>query len=322
MRTVLSTNAQKSKYYCKTKYSLVQRIHVIRTVKELREYRDSLNAPTESIGFVPTMGALHAGHISLMRSACARNKIMIASIFVNPKQFSLGEDFDKYPRQLELDLDILSKQNFGSKFSCLFAPTEAEMYPSRPLCHIEPTDFSHIYEGTKRPDFFRGVATVVGKLLNIVRPTDVYFGQKDISQCILVRRMVSDLNMPVNVNVIETIREESGLAMSSRNAYLNEKERNAAVILFQALSEGKALFSNSKDIPCEVIRLKIEAILKKEPLVTQIEYISIANPMDMTELEVCKAGAVISAAIRVGNVRLIDNVLVGSAESIISCIDL
>jgi len=161
--------------------------------------------------------------------------------------------------------------------------------------------------------------------LNIVRPTDVYFGQKDISQCILVRRMVSDLNMPVNVNVIETVREESGLAMSSRNAYLSEIERKAAVVLYKALSEGRAQFSefsSSKIVHCEVVRLKIEAILKKEPLVTQIEYISIADPLDMKEIEVCKAGAVISAAIRVGNVRLIDNVLVGTAEDIISSTEL
>eukprot|EP01036_Dinobryon_divergens_P033143 gene33144-42865_t len=290
----------------------------------MRNIRSLLNSSNESIGFVPTMGALHDGHLSLIQKAISRNNTVIVSIFVNPKQFSAGEDYDKYPRQLENDLEILHK-HFGTQISYLFYPSESEMYPSNPLCHIEAEAFCTIFEGQRRPDFFRGVATVVGKLFNIVRPTDSYFGQKDISQCILLQRMVQDLNMPVRVNVCESIREEDGLAMSSRNAYLSSEERVAAPVLHRALQSGKEMLlllggSETNPIYCEYIRMEIQRCLLSEPMVSSIEYISIADPSDMTERQEYNGredGVVISAAIRLGQTRLIDNVLVGSAEKII-----
>ena len=304
-------------------YIQSRNIHVVSKVKEMITIRSLLNSPNESIGFVPTMGALHDGHLSLIQKAVAQNDTVIVSIFVNPKQFSAGEDYDKYPRQLENDLRIL-RQNFDTKIKYLFYPSESEMYPSKPLCHIEAEDFCHIFEGQRRPDFFRGVATVVGKLFNIVRPTDSYFGQKDISQCILLQRMVQDLNMPVRVHVCESIREEDGLAMSSRNAYLSSEERAAAPVLFTALQSGKELLlqlgeSDINAVYSEYVRMEIRRHLLSEPLVSHIEYISIADPSDMTESEEYKGheyGAVISAAIKIGHTRLIDNVLVGAAEKI------
>lgn len=292
----------------------------------MKSARKQLNCPEESIGFVPTMGALHDGHLSLIETAASRNDNVVVSIFINPKQFSAGEDFDKYPRQLESDLKTLSKI-LKNRIRFVFAPSEAEMYPSKALCHVEPAAFSSIYEGRQRPDFFRGVATVVTKLFNIVRPTEAYFGQKDISQCILLRRMVEDLDLSTKIRVCASVREPDGLAMSSRNAYLSEEERKAASILFRALSNGKTVVEASlrrggQPVLCEDIKQIIEQTLRTEPLVRSIEYISLAEPSNMAEVTTLAdsgGGLVISSAIRLGSVRLIDNVLVGSAETIVDC---
>jgi pantoate--beta-alanine ligase len=259
----------------------------------------------------------------------------MASIFVNPTQFSAGEDLDKYPRTLDSDLQKLTAA--GVDF--VFVPEPKEMYARWPtsteqLCHVEPKSFATIEEGKARPEFFRGVATVVTKLFNIATPDVAYFGQKDISQCILICNLVKDLNMPVQVNVMETIRDtKDGLALSSRNAYLTSEERAVAGVLYKALSAGKELIENSHptmhvealnktEVVAEVIK-----VLKSQPLVTKIEYVSVASHHDMKELEdhehhakvpvTAEHGAVISAAIRLGNVRLIDNVLVGKANELL-----
>jgi len=280
----------------------------------MRQYR----AANPVISFVPTMGALHDGHLTLVKRAKEMNCKVVVSIFVNPTQFSAGEDLDKYPRQLAADLEKLRPLGVD----CVFTPTQADMYPGNSLCHVEPAKFGQISEGLARPEFFRGVATVVCKLFNIVQPTHTFFGQKDISQCILIQRMVQDLNMPVNVTVCPTIRESDGLAMSSRNAYLHRIERPACSVLYKALSAAKAYCDQTQHTKFPVRREDIistaNAILRQEPLVTQIEYVSVASHADMTELSAYNAhsagaGAVISAAIRIGNVRLIDNVLVGQA---------
>jgi pantoate--beta-alanine ligase len=267
------------------------------------------------IGFVPTMGALHDGHLTLMKRAKKENDIVVSSIFVNPTQFSAGEDLDKYPRTFEKDLEMIT--SIGVDY--VFYPQIKDMYPSNSLCHVEPSKFSNICEGIARPDFFRGVATVVCKLFNIVQPNIAYFGQKDISQCILVKSLVLDLNIPVQIQVCETIRENDGLAMSSRNTYLTPNERSHANILFKALSTGKELFSNSKSndtISSKDIIKVIENKLKSEPLVSKIEYISLASHIDMKELDYISLskGAVISSAIKLGSVRLIDNLLLGVAN--------
>lgn len=309
----------KYNYNClKTKLILIHRdIHIANSIHALKTYRHSPDIINKSIGFVPTMGSLHQGHIELMKTAKLENNIVITSIFVNPTQFSQGEDFDKYPRNLQKDLDIMKS---SKAVDCLFAPSTDEMYPLNALCHVEPSAFSNILEGKARPEFFRGVATIVAKLFNIVECSTAYFGQKDISQCILIQKMVNDLNFNTKIKVIETIREADGLAMSSRNAYLTSQERAKAAILYKALSQGKEFCEKQESVSRDVIIDEINKVLLTEELVTRIEYVSIASHIDMTELNVVnrEKGAVISAAIRIGNVRLIDNILVGDANRILS----
>lgn len=299
--------------------NLGRRLHLARNIASMQQYHQlQRKQGIERIGFVPTMGALHSGHLELMKLAKNRNDIAIASVFVNPTQFSAGEDYDKYPRQLVKDLDMMETVGID----CVFAPDTEEMYPPKRLCHVEPSSFSQIYEGRARPEFFRGVATIVCKLFNIVQPTTAYFGQKDISQCILIRKMVQDLNIPVNIHVVETIRDIDGLALSSRNAYLTSSERKQANILYRSLLAGKKLIEESKDIiDTNQVKQRIEDVMKTEPMVSKIEYISIASHEDMSELEsvsMYETGAVISSAIRLGNVRLIDNLLVGKSNEILS----
>ena len=278
------------------------------------------------------MGALHLGHQSLAVLARRECEVVVASIFVNPTQFGPAEDLEKYPRTLQHDLQLLEKAGVD----CVFAPSDPkEMYRERsPLCHVEPAAFSSILEGIARPDFFRGVATVVTKLFNIIQPSVAYFGQKDISQCILIQRMVRDLDFPIDVRICETLREEDGLAMSSRNTYLTAGERKVASVLFCALSAGKNVFesrikernerqaasssASSSFIKREEVVKACEAVLAAEPLVTHVEYISAASAEDMCEEmdgweALSSSGFVLSAAIKVGEVRLIDNLLVGSA---------
>jgi pantoate--beta-alanine ligase len=292
--------------------SCMRSIHLATSISCMRDYRDRHTR----VSFVPTMGALHDGHLHLVQRAKATGMKVVVSIFVNPTQFSIGEDLDKYPRQLEADLAKL--QPLG--VDCVFIPSQMDMYPGDSLCHVEPSKFSGISEGIARPDFFRGVATVVCKLFNIVQPSQAFFGQKDISQCILVRRMVQDLNMPVQVQVCPTIRELSGLAMSSRNAYLSASERSAASVLFRALHGAKLHCEKEgpqRTVSREDIIVIAESILLSEPLVTRIEYISVASHEDMAEVlryDGTAGGVIISAAVRIGTVRLIDNVLVGECS--------
>jgi pantoate--beta-alanine ligase len=287
-------------------------IHVARTIEEVRRFRSNLGL--SKLGFVPTMGALHEGHISLVLKAKKQSDVVASSIFVNPTQFSAGEDLDKYPRSFDSDLESLKAA--GVDF--VFAPKLEEVYGRKPLCHVEPADFSQISEGIARPDFFRGVATIVCKLFNIVTPSTAYFGQKDISQCILVKQMVEDLNMPVDIVICETLRHDDGLAMSSRNTYLSPTERAVANVLYRALSAARTKFNGptSGGVTREELLDSVMKILESESMVSRIEYVSIASHFDMKELNVTDPikGAVISSAIRLGSVRLIDNVLIGSAE--------
>jgi pantoate--beta-alanine ligase len=292
--------------------SQVRCLHIIKTIEEMHQFRKELYQKGEKIvGFVPTMGALHEGHLHLMTKARSYSDLVIASIFVNPTQFSAGEDLDRYPRQVETDIHLMKRVGVD----ILFLPDQ--MYETKPLCHVEPLRFSQISEGVARPEFFRGVATIVAKLFNIVRPDVALFGQKDISQCILIQNMVKDLNIPTTIKVIETVRESDGLAMSSRNAYLKSHERPFAKILYQALLIGSRLIEEKKIVQKEEIVHVIEEALQSETLVSKIEYISIASHINMEELEKIDAanGCVISSAIRLGNVRLIDNVLVGKART-------
>lgn len=258
------------------------------------------------IGFVPTMGALHAGHMSLVRTARQENDIVIASIFVNPAQFGPNEDFDKYPRDFEGD----SRQLAEAGVDTLFVPEASSMYPEGFSTHIEVGGLSDKLCGAFRPGHFRGVATVVTKLLNLVSPTRAYFGQKDYQQCIIIRRLVKDLSMDVEIVMCPTLREPDGLAMSSRNRYLTPEDRKAAGVLYKALSDASGVLKSGIIDIREIIGAMRDA-LASEPRVSEVEYASVYDPETLIELpELPGAVALLALAARVGGVRLIDNMLV------------
>lgn len=280
-----------------------------RTVASIRAMRHALD-PRVKVGFVPTMGALHDGHLSLVREARAHNDVVVASVFVNPTQFGEGEDFDKYPRQLEQDQDLLADLGVDH----LLAPDAGSMYGKNHASAVTVQSFEHIAEGKARPGHFSGVATIVTKLFNIVQPTNAYFGQKDAAQCCLIKRIVEDLDMPVNVNIIPTVRESDGLAMSSRNAYLSPAERQAAPVVYRSLCAAKDLFAQLREdesIPASQLLDAVQSTLHGEPLVNEVQYVAIDNKATMQPLEqVHRAeGAIISLACKVGAVRLIDNIV-------------
>ncbi|CAB9514475.1 Pantothenate synthetase [Seminavis robusta] len=281
-----------------------------RTVASIRSMRHALD-PAVKIGFVPTMGALHEGHLSLVKEARARNDIVVASIFVNPTQFGEGEDFEQYPRQLEQDQDLLADLGVDH----LFAPDANSMYGKNHDSFVSVEGFEDIAEGKARPGHFRGVATIVTKLFNIVQPSNAYFGQKDAAQCCLIQRIVDDLDMPLHVNVIPTVREPDGLAMSSRNAYLTTTERQAAPVVYRSLCAARDLFLGlpaESSIPAAHIQQVVESILASEPLVSEVQYVAIDNKANMRPIDddVHRSeGAIISLAVKVGSVRLIDNIV-------------
>lgn len=280
-------------------------MQIARTVEEFRALRASVPA----LGVVPTMGFLHEGHLSLVRRAKAECGAAAATIFVNPTQFAANEDFSTYPRSLERDLDLLRAE--GCDFA--FAPDRVEaMYPPGFDIRIAIGGVTTMLEGAVRPGHFDGVATVVAKLLNITQPTRAYFGQKDAQQCVVVRKLVRDLNMPTEIVVCPTVREADGLAMSSRNAYLAPAERQAATILIRALRAAEALFQ-AGEREAETLRQAMRAVLAGEPMAV-VEYVSAAHPETLTELERIGAeGALLSLAVRIGKTRLIDNLVLPPA---------
>ncbi len=270
----------------------------------MQSLADSMRRRGKTIGFVPTMGFLHEGHLSLMRQAREENDVAITSIFVNPTQFGPGEDFDRYPRDAEGDRRKC--ESAGVDF--LFMPSAAEMYPEKPPIFVTVEGISNILEGAVRPGHFRGVATVVAKLFHIVKPHRAYFGQKDYQQCVVIRRMVKGLNMDVEVVMLPTVREPDGLAMSSRNTYLNADERRAAASLFRALSAARDLYgAGARDI--EKLKKKMEAVLREEKKITT-DYVEIADPDTLDLLSETADKMVFLVAVRLGRTRLIDNLLV------------
>ncbi|HVG29279.1 MAG TPA: pantoate--beta-alanine ligase [Pyrinomonadaceae bacterium] len=265
--------------------------------------------PDKTIGLVPTMGALHEGHLSLVREARRMCDTVVVSIFVNPKQFAPTDDFQTYPRDLTKDTMILADYNVDY----IFAPAVEEIYPKNFSTHVEVEGLSDQLEGAARPGHFRGVATVLTILFNIVRPDFAYFGQKDAQQTLVVRRMVRDLAMDTEIVVLPTVREESGLAFSSRNAYLSEGERKAAPVLRRALAHAESAYGegerNGKRL-AELVRADIE----REPA-AQIEYVSVADAETLAPLERLDDRLVlVSLAVRFGKTRLIDNILLNKAN--------
>jgi len=276
---------------------------VVNSVAEMRAVRRGL---TGSVGLVPTMGYLHEGHLALVRRARSENETVVVSIFVNPTQFGAGEDFQTYPRDPERDLTLLQ----GEEADVVFMPPAEEMYPAHFSTWVDVQQITERLEGAFRPGHFRGVATVVAKLFNIVEPTRAYFGQKDAQQLIVMKRMVSDLNMNLELVAVPTVREPDGLAMSSRNTYLSPKERHAALVLWQALNLANHLWSGGERNAGK-IRQKMKALIDSEPL-AQIDYISVADAESLEELGEIDRPALVSLAVRVGKTRLIDNIVLPS----------
>ncbi|HEX9987935.1 MAG TPA: pantoate--beta-alanine ligase [Chloroflexia bacterium] len=257
----------------------------------------------QAVGFVPTMGYLHAGHLSLVEMARSQNDIVVVSIFVNPTQFGPNEDLSRYPRDMERDLALLKE----ASVDWVFTPKAEEIYPPGYSTYIDVRKVTSRLEGAVRPGHFQGVATVVAKLFNIVQPHRAYFGQKDAQQVVVVRKMVRDLNFPVEIVVGETMREPDGLAMSSRNVYLTPEERKAALVLHNALSAARSLWEQGERRGTP-LREAMEHVLATEPL-ARPDYVSVADPHTLQELDDSEQAkeALASLAVRIGNTRLIDN---------------
>jgi pantoate--beta-alanine ligase len=275
---------------------------VTNTLPELRTIRASMRG---TFGLVPTMGALHDGHASLIRRAMGECDHVGVSIFVNPLQFGSGEDLEKYPRTIEDDLALLEKLGVA----LVFTPVADGMYPSGYQTWITVENVTAPLEGAARPDHFRGVVTVVAKLFNAFQPDMAYFGQKDAQQAVVIRHMVKDLNFPVAIVVCPTVRESDGLALSSRNAYLDPEERKAATVLYRALVSAKNSYEKGEQDGA-VLRSVMQSVIESEPMAAA-EYISAADPETLLELQqiVPENGALLSMAVRIGKTRLIDNLL-------------
>ena len=272
---------------------------IIESVSELKRARHQMKG---TVGFVPTMGYLHEGHVELVRRAKKDNPNAIVSIFVNPTQFGPKEDFASYPRDIPRDTAML--ETVGTDI--VFMPSAAEMYPLRFSTWVDVEKVTERLEGAVRPGHFRGVATVCNKLFNMVEPSRAYFGQKDAQQCVVIKKMVADLNMNLEIVIVPTVREPDGLAMSSRNVYLQPDERRAAVVLSKSLDLARKMWSGGEK-DADKIRQAMTAFIKKEPL-ANIDYVSIADAETLEELKEIKPPALVSLVAKIGKPRLLDNV--------------
>lgn len=262
-----------------------------------------------TIGFVPTMGALHEGHLSLIHEARAMCDVVVVSVFVNPTQFGPAEDFDSYPRDLTRDSALLAEYNVDY----VFAPTVEEIYPPGFSTYVTIEGLSDQLEGASRPNHFRGVTTVVAILLNVVKPDFAFFGQKDAQQAILIKRMVRDLALSAEIVVVPIVREQSGLAMSSRNNYLDDEQRRAATVLNRALSKVREAYEEGEHNAARLLELVRETI-EGEPL-ARIDYVSVNDAETLEKLErIEDRFALVSLAVFIGKTRLIDNVVLGKAK--------
>jgi pantoate--beta-alanine ligase len=271
------------------------------TIHALRQARRTLHG---TLGLVPTMGYLHDGHLALVRHAKTECEHVAVTIFVNPTQFGPNEDLARYPRDLQRDLDLLEQEGVD----LVFAPSAAEMYPQPYRTFVDVQGVAEPLEGARRPGHFRGVATVVCKLFNIVHADRAYFGQKDAQQTVVIKQMVRDLNMPTEIVVVPTVREGDGLALSSRNVYLSPKQRAAAPVLFRSLQAAQRSYG-AGERNASALRQTMERMIAQEPLAL-IDYISVADGTTLKEItDRIERGALVSLAVRFGTTRLIDNVL-------------
>ena len=283
---------------------------IVRTRREIDRLLDPLRGKGR-IGFVPTMGALHEGHASLVRAAVDECDETVVSVFVNPTQFGPGEDFDAYPRTWEADRAAIA----GAGAGIAFLPAVEEIYPPGPRAFIEIEGLSKVLCGARRPGHFRGVATVVWKLLQIVNPDAAYFGAKDAQQIVVLRRIVEELLGPWKIRSLPTVRESDGLAMSSRNRYLAEEERAAATALLRGLRAGRASLDEGERDPVAVVR-SVSDVLGAEPLV-DVEYVSLVSLTDLMPVARAEGNLLLAVAARVGRARLIDNFTLRVGEGMV-----
>lgn len=276
-------------------------MEIVEAIEHMKSIVRQLKHERKRIGFVPTMGYLHEGHLSLVRACRQENDVAVVSIFVNPIQFGPHEDFDRYPRDLHRDRNLLEKE----RVDYLFYPSAQEMYPPDYRTYVEVTQLQDGLCGRSRPGHFRGVATVVLKLFNIVSPDVAYFGQKDAQQAVIIRRMVKDLNLDVEIKVMPIVRDQDGLALSSRNTYLSPEERKASLAIPRSLEEAAKLIEGGER-DCQVIIKKIEEIIKAEPML-KIDYVEIVDPEELQPLKKIDDEALIALAVYCGQTRLIDN---------------
>ena len=279
---------------------IASRLQVVRSVPDLRIWRAARQG---SVGLVPTMGYLHEGHLSLVRAARRNDDHVVASIFVNPAQFAPNEDFDRYPRDEARDLALLDELGVD----CVFSPSVESMYIADFSTFVVVEGLSSRLEGKSRPSHFRGVTTVVMKLLNIVQPSRAYFGQKDAQQLAIIRRMVRDLDAPVEIIGLPIIRDADGLALSSRNVYLTPEQRESALVLNRSLRVAESMFAHDER-SAGAIRDTVTSMISSEGL-AQIDYVSVADCETLDELESIEHPALVSVAARFGGTRLIDNTI-------------
>jgi len=276
---------------------------ICKTIDEMRATSRQARHAGKRLGLVPTMGALHEGHLSLMRAAQSKCDAVAASIFVNPLQFGPTEDLAKYPRTFDRDVQLLEKESVD----ILFAPAPAEMYTPGAVTYVTVEGLSDKLCGKSRPGHFRGVTTVVAKLFHIVEPDLAFFGQKDAAQATIIRRMVRDLNLPVEVIVCPIVREPDGLAMSSRNVYLSPQDRKSATVLSRSLTEVKQRFDQGERNPTALIKAA-KKVLAQEPTV-RLDYFEIVDPSTLAPAPKLTGAALVAVAALVGTTRLIDNIL-------------
>lgn len=280
-------------------------MQILSTLKDLRKARKEM---TGTVGLVPTMGFLHAGHISLVKRAVSECDHVIVSVYVNPTQFSPTEDFASYPRDLERDAALVREA--GAHL--VWAPTDEVMYPAGFQTYVTVEEVTKVLEGAMRPTHFKGVTTVVAKLFNAVKPDKAYFGQKDAQQVAVLSRMVKDLNFDLEMVICPIVREVDGLALSSRNTYLDEEQRKTGLVLSRSLRKARAVYqSGQRDT--HVIRKEMEAVFVTEPS-AKVQYISIADPVSLIEIETIEDQALVSMAVYVGKTRLIDNTILGTVD--------
>jgi pantoate--beta-alanine ligase len=281
-------------------------LEIIERIEDLRRIVRRIRREDKIIGLVPTMGALHEGHVSLIRLAASSNDFTVVSIFVNPTQFGPAEDFERYPRSLDSDLEKCR----STGVDLVFAPTADEMYPSGFGTYTEVEGLTQMLEGASRPGHFRGVATIVLKLFNLVEPHRAYFGLKDYQQLKVIQKMVRDLSLDIEIVPGPTVREPDGLAMSSRNAYLEPRQRQAAAALFQALQAAKAR-AEAGERDAEAVRQAAEDMLRAEPL-ADIDYVAVVDPETLQPVGRVRGPVLVALAVRIGSVRLIDSAVISN----------